>query len=364
MSSRLRKLHNLLHNSGMGGMRTASLAFAWAACAGVLACAEASRPALPELDYQLSIPGPMSPGTEQELDPIAPIPLFSTTDYDDAKVRLGRMLFKDKRLSGDGTVACTDCHLTSKGMADGRRVAELPTRPTGAVNVPTLFNVAFNQRLNWTGAFRTLADHHDRLIEAPAVMASTWDTAASKLAPVAEYRAAFGAAYPDGLTRENVRDALIAYERSLVTPGARFDRYLRGDQAALSPLELEGYALFQSYGCISCHQGRNLGGNLFEKLGIMRDYFADRGDVKPADFGRFNVTKLEKDKFKFRVPSLRNVALTAPYFHDGTAETLDRAVDLMSQYQLGRSLSRGQITRIVAFLETLTGEYREDPVAR
>jgi len=155
-----------------------------------------------------------------------------------------------------------------------------------------------------------------------------------------------------------VRQTILEYERSLVTPNAPFDRYLRGNSQAVSTEVKQGFAMFKSYGCSSCHQGVAIGGNVFERFGVLRDFFADRGHFDNADLGRFNVTQQDQDRFVFRVPSLRNVALTAPYFHDGSAATLEDAVKTMASYQLGRDLEDADRTALVAFLRSLTGEYR------
>jgi cytochrome c peroxidase len=167
--------------------------------------------------------------------------------------------------------------------------------------------------------------------------------------------------FSDGLTAANVRTALLEYERSLVTPNAPFDRYLRGDTHAISERAKQGYALFKTYGCASCHQGMAVGGNMLQRVGVMHDYFGDRGSVTPADLGHFSVTHLERDRYVFRVPSLRNVALTAPYFHDGTAATLEKAITTMARYQLGRELEDEDVALLAEFLRTLTGEYRGKP---
>jgi len=151
---------------------------------------------------------------------------------------------------------------------------------------------------------------------------------------------------------------VLEYERSLVTPSSPFDRYLRGDPQALSPEAKRGFGLFKSYGCASCHQGMAIGGNVFERFGVLRDFFADRGHFSEADLGRFNVTAREQDRFVFRVPSLRNVALTAPYFHDGSAPTLEAAVTIMATYQLGRDLDAQDVRDLVSFLRSLTGEFQ------
>jgi cytochrome c peroxidase len=288
--------------------------------------------------------------------PIEPLPL--ETDGERARIELGEQLFREPLLSGDGKIKCTDCHLEDHALADERSHSAAPGRPESPVNSPTMYNVRYLYRLSWSGRFDSLETHNDALMTNPSVMASSWEGAAARLAKSAGYEERFRAAFPDGLTPKNVRAALVAYERSLVTPNAPFDRFLRGDQDAISAAAKRGYALFKSYGCASCHQGRAVGGNMLQRVGVMRDYFADRGGLKPPDFGRYNVTKLERDRFVFRVPSLRNVAVTAPYFHDGSAPTLENAVTVMARYQLGRELDPGDVTLLTEFLKTLTGEYR------
>jgi cytochrome c peroxidase len=288
--------------------------------------------------------------------PIEPLPL--ELDVLGAKVALGERLFGEPLLSGDGKVRCTDCHLASHALADPRARSAVAGRPESPVNSPTMYNVRYLYKLGWSGRFDSLEAHNDALMTNPNVMASSWQGAAERLAQKPAYVESFRAVFPDGLTPTNVRAALVAYERSLVTPDAPFDRYLRGDQSAIPEDAKRGYALFKSYGCASCHQGKAVGGNMLQRVGVMRDYFADRGGVKPPDFGRFNVTKLERDRFVFRVPSLRNVALTAPYFHDGSAPTLEDAITVMARYQLGRELEPDDVGLLAAFLRTLTGEYR------
>jgi cytochrome c peroxidase len=178
-----------------------------------------------------------------------------------------------------------------------------------------------------------------------------------------DYRRAFAAIYGGDIRREQILDALAAYQRSLVTPNARFDRYLRGEPGAITPEEEHGYRLFKAYGCIACHQGANVGGNLFQKFGIFADPFAGRDAATRADLGRFTITGDEADRHVFRVPSLRNAALTAPYFHDGSAKSLEEAVEIMARNQLGRTLAEREVALIVAFLRTLTGERGGRPLA-
>jgi cytochrome c peroxidase len=190
-------------------------------------------------------------------------------------------------------------------------------------------------------------------------MGAKWAEAVGRLAGEADYRTRFSKLFSDGITAANVKAAIAAFERTLLTPNSRFDRWLKGDAGALTAAELRGYELFKQVGCIACHQGRNVGGNMFQRFGVMGDYFRDRGEVKKADWGRFNVTGEEVDRFVFKVPSLRNIEHTAPYFHDGSAKTLPDAVRTMARYQLGRQLPDADIESLVAFLKTLSGELPE-----
>jgi len=297
----------------------------------------------------------------QEIDPlgaqpIEPLPLVS--DFDAARASLGEELFGEPRMSGDCKVACTDCHRQNHGWADDKAHSLASDRPASPVNVPTMYNVRYLYKLAWNGKYDTLESHIDALMVNPKVMASSWEIAAKHLSEVQRYRHRFAAVFGDGLTPSNLREAVLDYERSLVTPNAPFDQYLRGNAQAVSDEVKLGYAMFKSYGCSSCHQGMVIGGNVFERFGVLRDFFADRGHFESADLGRFNVTQRDQDRFVFRVPSLRNVALTAPYFHDGSASTLEDAVEAMAHYQLGRDLDERDRAALVAFLRSLTGEYR------
>ncbi len=295
------------------------------------------------------------PGEGRE--PITPIPLDLKLDA--RKVALGRRLFHDPRLSHDLTISCAHCHNLANGGMDSLPRSFDAAGKQGWVNTPTVFNSGFNFRQYWDGRAATLEDHIDFQKNNPCEMGSTWGEVIAKLGKDAGYRRDFAAIYPESIQPLTIKDAIATFERSLTTPNGKFDSFLRGDKRALDNDELAGYELFKSLGCISCHQGMNVGGNMYEKLGIVDDYFAHRGNVVEADFGRFNVTGIEDHRYEFRVPSLRNVALTAPYFHDASAGTLGQAVAIMGKYQLGVDLSRGEITRIVRFLNTLTGIYDE-----
>jgi cytochrome c peroxidase len=170
--------------------------------------------------------------------------------------------------------------------------------------------------------------------------------------------AEFTAVYPGGLSADNIQDAIAEFEKTLITPNSRFDQYLKGKKDALKPSELEGYRLFRERGCYTCHVGKILGGQSFEKMGVVRNYFADRGNLTEADNGRYNVTKKEQDRHYFKVPMLRNIALTHPYFHDGSVNDLKEAVKVMAKYQTEDLMSDEEAAKVADFLRTLTGEYK------
>lgn len=288
-------------------------------------------------------------------EPIQPIPVKIALNQ--SKVALGEKLFHEPRLSADNRVSCLSCHNLSKGGADEQAFSIGVNGAVGDINTPTVYNAGFNSRLNWNGKFETLEAFTEAVIQNPTVMGIHWQVLIPKLQQAPEYMQAFTQNYADGVTTANVKDAIATYLRSLYTPNSRFDQYLRRNKKAMTDAEKQGYRLFKAYGCVSCHQGMNLGGNLYQKVGLMGDYFRDRGNVTNADLGRYNVTQDEADKFVFRVPSLRNVALTSPYFHDGSVKTLEEAIKVMTKYQLGRSLSQKDTQLIAQFLGTLTGEH-------
>lgn len=289
-------------------------------------------------------------------EPIQPIPLW--IDLNHEKVKLGEKLFTEPRLSHRNNMSCISCHDLKTGGLDRQIHARQVEDTEVQLNTLTVFNSGFNYKITWYGQYDSLEAQLDEAMTNPTGMASNWEEAIAKLNQSPEYVKSFRELYPDGLTTNNLKDAIATFERSLYTPNSRFDRFLRGDSSALTDEEKEGYRIFKSYGCVSCHQGINVGGNLFQKFGIMGDYFADRGQVTQSDLGRFNVTEKEEDRYVFRVPSLRNIGLRYPYFHDGSAPTLEAAIGVMAKYQLGRELSPEQIKLIIDFLETLTGEYQ------
>ncbi len=299
-------------------------------------------------------------------EPIQPIPL--ELKLDEKKVELGDQLFHDPQLSGNNSISCASCHALNQGGTD-RLARSIGIQGTAVpVNSPTVYNSGFNFRQFWDGRARTLEEQIEGPINAEAEMGSNWPDIVSKLKQSPEYTYLFNQTYTDGINRDNIKNAIATFERSLNTPNSRFDRFLRGDESALTSEEKEGYRRFKEYGCVSCHQGINVGGNMFQTFGVMRDYFKESvtkkqsGVISKADLGRYNVTGKEEDRYVFKVPSLRNASLTWPYFHDGSATSLEEAVLIMGQYQLGRQLSDEDIELIIKFIDTLTGEYQGQPL--
>ncbi len=288
--------------------------------------------------------------------PILPLPL--TIQLDPAKVALGNKLFHDPRLSSNDKISCASCHDINTNGADNKAVSTGINGGQTAVNSPTVFNSGLNFMQFWDGRADTLEQQVDGPVHHPGEMGSNWRQILPKLRADAAITQNFKNLYSDGITVANIKDAIAIFERSLITVNSRFDRYLRGERNALTKSEQRGYQLFSDLGCISCHQGQAVGGNMFQKFGVIGDYFKDRGNITQADYGRYNVTGDEADKHVFKVPSLRNVELTAPYFHDGSAKTLQDAVAVMGKYQLGRPLKDFEVKGLVAFLKTLTGEVR------
>jgi cytochrome c peroxidase len=282
------------------------------------------------------------------------LPISVPAGLNAQKVALGQILFHDTRLSRDNTISCATCHDLSRGGVDSLPRSFGVGGAEGGINAPTVYNAVFNFRQFWDGRAATLEEQAAGPILNPLEMASSWEHVIAVLETDPQIDARFHAVYNGSATPTRVTDAIAEFERSLVTP-SRFDRWLEGDDSALSAHELEGYRLFKQYGCVACHQGKNIGGNIFQRFGVMLDYFADR-EASGADLGRFNVTRREGDRYVFKVPSLRNIALTAPYFHDASADNLYQAVGLMGLYQLGVTLPEDEVHLIVQFLKTLTGE--------
>jgi cytochrome c peroxidase len=281
----------------------------------------------------------VSPRAGQE--PITAIP--AAPAQDPRRVALGERLFADPRLSHNNAYSCRSCHDTRTNGASANAHDVSPDGQPLALNTPTIFNAGLNLRLNWEGNFRSLESEVEETITSPAIMASSIEEILGKLRVDPDMVKQFRGAYGPEPDRAALLDAIVTYEHSLTTPGSRFDRWLAGDAGAITAEELSGYQLFKSLGCISCHQGVNVGGNLFQRHGI----FHPLGSPNPE---------------LVRVPSLRNVAATPPYFHDGSSATLPEAVKAMGFAQLDRVLTNEQVAAIVAFLNTLTGTYKGAPV--
>lgn len=280
-----------------------------------------------------------------------------TPTLDMPRALLGRRLYFETRLSRDGTISCATCHSLDHGGAEPRVTSIGIGGAVGPINSPTVLNASLGIAQFWDGRAATLEDQARGPVENPLEMGTTFEAVVSSLLSDPSYVAEFARVYPDGgITEGNIVGAIAEYERSLVTPG-RFDRFLGGDSIALTAEERAGYDLFTSVGCTSCHRGPALGNTMFQRLGVVRDYFAEVGrPLTDADNGRYNVTHDESHRHSFKVPTLRNVALTAPYFHDGSRATLEDAVTAMGRYQLGRDFSADELRQLVAFLGALTGE--------
>lgn len=303
-----------------------------------------------------SAPVPPVPAVFATRDATAPIRGNVSLDAD--IVALGKRLFHDKRLSGDDTISCASCHDLGKGGTDQEGHSRGVGAAVGGINAPTVLNSGLNFVQFWNGRAATLEDQVEGPTHHPKEMASNWKQIIGKLSKDDAYVRAFEKSYgPGAIEPARIKNAIATFERSLTTPNSAFDRFLDGDTTALDSHARNGWRLFQEFGCVSCHQGTNLGGNLYQKIGIMADYFKERGTpIDDADLGRFTVTHDERDRHAFRVPPLRNVALTHPYFHDASVETLPEAVQVMAHYQLGRVISPSELNDLVRFLESLTGE--------
>ncbi|MEA1988143.1 MAG: cytochrome c peroxidase [Pseudomonadota bacterium] len=291
-------------------------------------------------------------------EPIPPIP--ETLDLNIQKVLLGEKLFHDKNLSADKTISCASCHDLSKGGTDHRPQSIGIYNRLGDINTPTVFNSTFNFVQFWDGRADSLQEQAISTLFGSHEMGNKDKEAIlNYLNGSNEYRLLFKSLYPTPISFNTFIDALTEFEKSLITPNSRFDKYLKGDNNALNTIELEGYQFFKTRGCISCHQGINIGGNMYQKAGIFKKTSTQQN--RNLD-GRYTVTKNIDDKGLLKVPSLRNIALTPPYFHDGSTDTLEIAVDVMGKAQLGTELSEQEIHKIVAFLKTLTGEYKKQPL--
>lgn len=284
---------------------------------------------------------------QEPITPIAPVRITEP-----AKVELGKQLFFDPRLSMSGVISCNTCHNLAFGGTDNLKTSVGHKWQAGPVNSPTVFNASYGLAQFWDGRAADLQEQAKGPIQANVEMAMPHNLAIEVIQSIPGYREQFEAIYGDkNVSLNNLTDAIAEFEETLVTPNSRFDQWLLGDSDAISAAERKGYELFKSSGCIACHNGPAVGGTMYQKMGLFGAYKSS----SPSQ-GRFDVTGNEADRYQFKVPTLRNVELTYPYFHDGEAETLGEAVDLMGRLQLGRTFKETEINQIVAFLSTLTGE--------
>lgn len=288
-----------------------------------------------------------SQAAQEPIQPIAPVKNVNL-----ALVELGLKLYFDPRLSKSGFISCNSCHNLSMGGTDNLKTSIGDHWQQGPINAPTVLNSSMNVAQFWDGRAADLKAQAGGPIANPGEMGFTHQLAIEVLASIPEYVIEFQQAFgTEGIDIDKVTEAIAEFEKTLVTPNSRFDKWLLGDKDALTSTELSGYKLFKNSGCVACHNGPAVGGNSFQKMGLVEPYKA-----KSAAEGLSAVTGKDADRFKFKVPTLRNVELTYPYFHDGEAETLSEAVDVMGRLQLGKKFSADENAQIVAFLKTLTGD--------
>jgi cytochrome c peroxidase len=286
----------------------------------------------------------------QDQEPVSPVPAPKAVNP--AAVELGKKLFFDPRLSKSGFISCNSCHNLSLGGTDNLKTSIGHNWQQGPINSPTVLNSRLNLAQFWDGRAKDLKEQAGGPIANPGEMAFTHELAIETLRSIPGYVDEFKQVFKtDQLTIDEVTTAIAAFEETLVTPNSRFDQWLDGDKKAITADELAGYKLFKDSGCVACHNGPNLGGNSFQKMGLVQPY-----KTANTAAGRVDVTGKDADRLNFKVPTLRNIELTYPYFHDGAAETMTEAVDLMGRLQLGREFNKDENAKIVAFLKTLTGQ--------
>ncbi|WP_233570544.1 cytochrome-c peroxidase [Prosthecochloris sp. ZM_2] len=328
-------------------MNPRTLLAGFTACSCLFACTPDKQ-----ADGNATAPETGTPAQQTESvrnEPVTPIAPAVITDT--AMVELGKKLYFDPRLSLSGFISCNSCHNLSMGGSDNLKSSIGHKWAKGPINSPTVLNSNLNLAQFWDGRARDLKEQAGGPIENPGEMAFTHELAVDLLESIPGYVDEFSAVFgTEAIDIDKITTAIAAFEETLVTPDSRFDLWLKGDDSALNDEELDGYKLFKSSGCTACHNGPGLGGNSFQKMGLVEPYQA----TSPVE-GRSAVTGKDADRFNFKVPTLRNVELTYPYFHDGEAETLAEAVEVMGRIQLGRTYSEEENRQIVAFLKTLTG---------
>lgn len=314
-----------------------------------LQSARAEEPAMKPSKLFISLLILTAPALATSAEPIQPVPAAKVKNP--AMVELGKKLYFDPRLSMSGFISCNSCHNLSMGGTDNLKTSIGHNWQQGPINSPTVLNSSMNLAQFWDGRAKDLKEQAGGPIANPGEMAFTHELAISVLDSIPAYRAEFQKVFKKkAIDIDMVTDAIAAFEETLVTPDSRFDKWLKGDKKALTKVELRGYQLFKDSGCTACHYGPAIGGTSFQKMGLVEEY-----DTQNKAQGVAGLTGKDADRMKFKVPTLRNVELTYPYFHDGEADTLEKAVDIMGRLQVGRAFSPQEIDDIVAFLKTLTG---------
>ncbi len=297
-------------------------------------------------------------GVAQEFqnEPVWAIPTKLSVDM--KKARLGSILYHHTALSGDNTVSCATCHPLDKMGVDALQTSTGIRNQKGDINAPTVYNAVFNAKQFWDGRATDLSEQAGGPPLNPIEMdGGSWEKIAERLEKDANFAKQFKAVYPDGFTAKNITESIAEFEKTLTTPNSPFDRYLRGDKNAMTQEQIKGYEIFKKNNCAVCHSGKNLGGQTFEYMGLTGNYFEKRGNVgKINDKGLKSFSGDERDTHKFKTPTLRNVAKTSPYFHDGSSKSLKDAVEIMAKFQRGKDLSNEEIDYILKFLDALTGE--------
>jgi cytochrome c peroxidase len=313
-------------------------------------------------------PGAAAPDSDilkQAQQVFSPLPSNAATSefpITPERVELGRKLYFEPRISVDGTVSCARCHQPALYGTDGLALPHGAHDKANPRNAPTILNAAIQFAEHWRGDRKNVEDQAiQALIGPPSFGNEDYASAMAKLKAIPGYSAMFAKAFPDEqdpVNQQNWGKAIGAYERTLITP-SRFDDYLKGSPGALTPVEQRGLRKFMEIGCSACHSGPGVGGDMYQKFGIMEEYWKETGS-KSIDKGRFDVTHNPNDMYVFKVPSLRNVAMSPPYFHDGSVNSLPQAVRTMAQVQLGKTLDDEDVNELVAFLQSLTGKLPDE----
>jgi len=313
----------------------------------------------------MALSSSMAVSAAESLPTTAPAPADNPTTPE--KVELGKMLYHDPRLSSSGTVACASCHNTMLGGEDNRPNSVGVGAQTGGRSAPTVWNAAFNKVQFWDGRAASLEEQAAGPVTNPIEMGmKSWDEVVARLKTIEGYQDAFTKAFgPNSISKDNATKAIAAYERTLITPNSPYDKYVNGDKSALNAQQVRGMEKATQLGCTSCHSTAAFnGGGGFQKFPLYSNGYFEAQYHFSKDLGVAAVTNKDSDKHLFKVPTLRNIALTAPYFHNGSVKTLDQAVRVMGKLQLDKDLTDAEVADIVAFLNVLTGEFPQQTMPR